>query len=115
MPDASERRHAVVIAIRTTDADVIARAAREEDLDLGCRPAPTRDPDGTWVLTARVPAEAVERLRLRGYAFEVVGDPVARARERLAEIGDAEAFEQGRPSRRGLVSGRPPGTAAPGS
>lgn len=109
MPDSSERRHFVVIAIRTLDAAVIARAIREEDLDLGCRPTPAQEPDGTWVLMARAPAEAVESLRLRGYAFEVVGDPLARARERLAEVGDAESFERGRPSRQGLVTGSPPG------
>ena len=70
---------------------------------------PDTDADGALIVDAFVPAAMVATLRGDGFEVDVVEDVTASVRERQAEVGRADLFERGRPSRRGLVSerGRP--------
>jgi hypothetical protein len=66
------------------------------------------------MVDAFVPAAMVDSLRSEGFEVEVVEDVTAAVRARQAEVGRADLFERGRPSRRGLAAeGRPDRPEAP--
>jgi len=103
MPEPVDGSHIVQVAVRVADDEKLRRLLADPSVDFGCRASGARGPDGTVRVDAFVPASMVTRLREAGYAVEVVADVTANIQERAAEVGRADLFERGRPSRRGLV------------
>jgi hypothetical protein len=75
---------------------------RRGEFDFGDHPNITPNPDGTAQLTLFVSQAQVETLRGEGYEIEVGANLSARARERLAEVGQGDRFEGGKVPPRGL-------------
>lgn len=76
---------------------------RRGEFDFGDHPSIEPDPDGrTARLTLFVSLRQVEMLRGEGFAVELGANQSARARERLAEIGEGDRFEGGRLAPKGI-------------
>jgi hypothetical protein len=80
-------------------------------LDFGDRPRVSPNPDGTGVLDLFLTRGQIDGLRADGFPVDVGRNLSARARERLAEVGQGDRFEGGRVAPRGLgrkVGGKRP-------
>jgi hypothetical protein len=64
-------------------------------LDYGDRPNFDRGPDGTGNLDLFLSHDQIEGLRGEGIEVDVVNNQSARARERMAEVGEGDRFEGG--------------------
>jgi hypothetical protein len=91
------------IEIHVRSGESLRRLLANPLVDFGCRAATRRCPDGVLVIDAFIAAPLVETLRRDGHEVDVVANASAVARERAVEVGRADLFERGRPSRRGLV------------
>jgi hypothetical protein len=101
---ADDQFHVRVTVTRDQATELFRRG-----LDFGDRPHVSPNPDGTGDLDLFLTRGQIEGLRADGYAVEVGRNLSARARERLAEVGQGDRFEGGRVAPRGLgrkVGGR---------
>lgn len=71
-------------------------------LDYGDRPHWTEGADGAGRLDLFVSRAQLEQLESEGYRVDIDSNQSARARERLAEVGEGDRFEGGRVPPRGL-------------
>jgi hypothetical protein len=78
--------------------ELIGRA----EFDFGDRPHWTEGPDRTGRLDLFVSRAQLTQLEGEGVRIEVDSNQSARARERLAEVGEGDRFEGGRIPPRGL-------------
>src|SRR6266568_4552441 len=69
---------------------------RRGGLDFGDRPNIRENPDGTGSLNLFVTRADIETFRAEGYEIEVGANLSARARDRLAEVGQGDRFDGGR-------------------
>jgi hypothetical protein len=107
MPEPAEYPHILKIALRVPSRERLQALLANASIDFGCRVAGRVADDGAIVLDAFVPAALVDSLRADGLEVEIVQDVTEAVRARQAEVGRADLFERGRPSRRGLVLDRP--------
>ncbi len=70
--------------------------------DYGDHPHFRRDPDGTGSLDLFVSREQIDGLRGEGIDVEIVNNQSARARERMAEIGEGDRFDGGKVAPTGI-------------
>jgi hypothetical protein len=105
--------YARVTVTREQAAELLRRG-----LDFGDRPHVSPNPDGTGDLDLFLTQGQIDGLRADGFAVEMGPNLSARARERLAEVGQGDRFEGGRTPPRGLgqkIGGRlQPGGGEPG-
>src|SRR6266702_923204 len=90
---------------------------RRGGLDFGDRPNIRENPDGTSSLNLFVTRADIETFRAEGYEIEVGANLSARARDRLAEVGQGDRFDGGRIPPQGIgrkIVGRGEGDAAHG-
>lgn len=71
-------------------------------LDYGDRPNFAPSPDGTGSLDLFVSREQIERLRDDGIEVDIVNNQSARARERLADVGEGDRFDGGKVAPTGI-------------
>ena len=107
MPEPAELPRIVKIALRVGSRERLRALLANTSIDFGCRLAGHTAADGALVVDAFVTAAMVDSLRRDGYEVDVIEDVTAAVRERQAEVGRADLFERGRPSRRGLLLDRP--------
>jgi hypothetical protein len=109
--DQSQRNEAIppdLYAARiTASRETLTKVMREFALDVGCRPHPKMNPDGTATLLVYATEERIGELRAAGYGVERGENVSAIGRERQAEVGKGDRFEGGRVAPRGL--GEKPG------
>jgi hypothetical protein len=103
MPEPADTADFLQIEIRVQSAESLRRLLANPLVDFGCRAATRRRPDGVVVIDAFIAAPLVDTLRRDGHEVDVVANASAVARQRAEEVGRADLFERGRPSRRGLV------------
>ena len=103
MPEPADTPDVLQIEIRLQGGESLRRLLANPLVDFGCRAATRRRPDGVVVIDAFIAAPLVDTLRRDGHEVDVVANASAIARERAVEVGRADLFERGRPSRRGLV------------
>jgi hypothetical protein len=96
------------VTLRVGSLERLQTLIDRASIDLGCRVSGRRGADGALTVDAFVSAAMVESLRGEGVEVEVVEDVTAAVRARQAEVGRADLFERGRPSRRGLAVEREP-------
>ncbi len=89
------------VRIKVTRGQVGELLGRGE-FDFGDRPIVTSNADGTGSLDLFVTRAQIEALRAEGYEVAVGLNLSARARERLAEVGQGDRFEGGQIPPRGL-------------
>ena len=65
-------------------------------LDYGDRPNFDRGPEGTGNLDLFLSRDQIEGLRGEGIEVEIVNNQSARARERMAEVGEGDRFDGGK-------------------
>ncbi|HET7495258.1 MAG TPA: hypothetical protein VFJ80_07400 [Candidatus Limnocylindrales bacterium] len=92
-----------VFAVRAkvTEDQAVELIGRGE-FDYGDRPHFTTRPDGSGNLDLFVSNDQIERLRADGIEVEVVNNQSARARERMAEVGEGDRFEGGKVAPTGI-------------
>jgi hypothetical protein len=105
---ADDLPHVLKVTVRVGTRERLQALIERASLDLGCRVSGRTGAGGALIVDAFVPAAMVDSLRREGYEVEVVEDVTAAVRERQAEVGRADLFERGRPSRRGLAAERRP-------
>jgi len=97
--------------------DQVDELLRRGEFDFGDHPTITPNPDGTGNLDLFVTRSQIEALQAAGYELEVGLNLSARARERVAEVGQGDRFDGGRVPPRGLgrkIGGRSgPGDGKP--
>jgi hypothetical protein len=86
----------------TGSRETIVRLMQSFDLDVGCRPHPEVNPDGSVTLLAYADEERMSRLRAAGYRVERGENVSAVGRQRQAEVGVGDRFMGGRIAPRGL-------------
>lgn len=91
----------------TGSRETIVRLMQSSELDVGCRPHPEVNPDGSVTLPAYADEERIGRLRAAGYKVERGENVSALGRQRQAEVGKGDRFMGGRIAPRGL--GKKPG------
>jgi hypothetical protein len=94
----------------TGSRETLAKLMQEPDLDVGCRPHPELNPDGSGTLLAYATEARIRELQAKGYRVERGENVSAVGRERQAEVGKGDRFEGGRIAPRGL--GEKPGRGA---
>jgi FMN phosphatase YigB (HAD superfamily) len=98
-----EERDDDLFAIRVkVQPEQAENLVRRGDFDFGDHPHLTPNPDGSSSLNLFVPKTQIEALEREGYEVEVVSNQSARARERLAEVGQGDRFEGGKVAPRGI-------------
>jgi hypothetical protein len=107
MPEPAGFPHVLKIALRVGTRERLQALIESASIDFGCRVAGHTAADGALVVDAYVPAAMVDTLRRDGFEVDVIEDVSAAVREGRAEMGRADLFERGRPSRRGLVGDAP--------
>jgi hypothetical protein len=113
-PERVEDQFAVRVKVARGQADELLGRG---EFDFGDHPNIEPNPDGTAILTLFASQAQVEALRGEGYEIEVGANLSARARERVAEVGQGDRFEGGKIPPRGIGrkiggSGKPGGGAA---
>jgi hypothetical protein len=98
-----DERHDDIFAVRVT----VQRGQAEElvrrgEFDFGDHPHVTPNPDGSSGLDLFVSRPQIETLRREGFQVEVGSNQSARARERVAEVGQGDRFEVGRVPPKGI-------------
>ena len=106
MPEPAEFPQILRVVLRVGSRERLQALIASASIDFGCRLSGHADADGALIVDAFVPAAMVATLRRDGFEVDVVEDVTASVRERQAEVGRADLFERGRPSRRGLVGER---------
>lgn len=92
--------------------DQADKLLRRDDLDFGDHPGFSVNPDGIGSIDMFATRADVAALQAEGYEIEVGANLSARARDRLAEVGQGDRFEGGRIPPRGIgrkIGGRGPG------
>lgn len=107
MPDATDLPHILKVMLHVGSRERLQALIESASIDVGCRVSGHTGAGGALVVEAFVAAAMVDTLRRDGIEVEVVEDVTAAVRERQAEVGRADLFERGRPSRRGLAVDRP--------
>jgi hypothetical protein len=107
-----EERDGDIFAVRArvTEEQALELVGRG-GLDYGDRPNFDRGPDGTGTLDLFLSRDQIEGLRGDGIEVEVVNNQSARARERMAEVGEGDRFDGGRVLPTGIgrkIGGRGP-------
>ena len=98
-PERADDQFAVRVKVASGQADKLLRRG---EFDFGDHPNIKPNPDGTAILILFVSQAQVEALRGEGYEIEVGANLSARARERLAEVGQGDRFEGGKVPPRGI-------------
>jgi hypothetical protein len=92
-----------VFAARITGTrEALVKILQEFELDVGCRPHPKMNLDGTATLLVFASDERIAELRAAGYGVERGENVAAIGRERQADVGKGDRFEGGRVAPRGL-------------
>ena len=86
----------------TSTRETIDKLMREFELDVGCRPHPEANPDGTGTILVYASEERIRQLKAAGYDVKQGQNVSALGRERQAEVGKRDRFEGGRVVPRGL-------------
>jgi len=86
----------------TGDRETIEKLMKEPEIDLGCRPHPEVNPDGTGTLLVYASEERIARLEAEGYKVERGENVSELGRQRLKEVGQGDRFKGGRVMPRGL-------------
>lgn len=86
----------------TGDRETIDKLMKEPGVDLGCRPHPEANPDGTGTLLVYVSEERIAELEAEGYKLERGENVSELGRQRLKEVGEGDRFEGGRVTPHGL-------------
>jgi hypothetical protein len=95
----ADDRFVARVTVSAAQADELLR---REGLDFGDHPSIVVHPDGTGRLTVFVTRRQAQALEREGLRVELGANMSARARERLAEIGQGDRFEGGRIVPRGI-------------
>lgn len=95
------------VARITGSRETLARLMQEFELDVGCRPHPEANPDGSGTLLVYATEERIRELRAAGYRVEPGENVSAVGRQRQAEVAQGDRFGGGRVAPRGL--GEKPG------
>jgi hypothetical protein len=90
---------AVRVKVQPGQAEELLRRGQ---FDFGDHPHVTPNPDGSSGLDLFVPRSQIDGLQSEGYEVEVASNQSARARERVAEVGQDDRFEGGRVPPRGI-------------
>lgn len=102
-PQRSEAIPQDLFAARITGSrETLAKVMQQFELDVGCRPHPDVNPDGTSTLLVYATEERIRELQAAGYRVERGENVSAVGRERQAEVGKGDRFEGGRIAPRGL-------------
>jgi hypothetical protein len=86
----------------TGDRATIDKLMKEPGIDLGCRPHPEVNLDGTGTLLVYASEERIAKLEAEGYKLERGENVSELGRQRLKEVGEGDRFEGGRVTPRGL-------------
>jgi hypothetical protein len=86
----------------TGSRETLAKVMQEFELDVGCRPHPEVNPDGSGTLLVYATEEGIRKLQAAGYRVERGENVSAIGRERQAEVGKGDRFEGGRIAPRGI-------------
>ena len=86
----------------TGSRETIIKLMQEFRLDVGCRPHPEVNPDGSVTLLVYATEELIRELRATGYSIERGENVSALGRLRQGEVGQGDRFEGGRVAPRGL-------------
>lgn len=116
-PQGSERDDDKFAARVKVTRDQADKLLRRDDLDFGDHPGASLNPDGTGTIHVFATRADIAALQAEGYEIEVGANLSARARERLAEVGEGDRFEGGRIPPRGIgrkIGGRGEGGRAKG-
>ena len=90
------------VLIQVPDGARLAEVLAAPGLDFGCRPHPSRSPNGDYAIVAYAAEADVDKLRTRGFRIEVLGDALEEARRAQATVGKGDRFEGGRITPHGL-------------
>ena len=97
-----------LFAARVTGSrETLTRFMREGGLDMGCRPHPEMNPDGTGTLLVYATEARIRELQAAGYSVEPGENVSELGRQRRTEVGEGDRFKGGRVAPRGL--GKKPG------
>jgi hypothetical protein len=91
----------------TGSRETLARLMQAFELDVGCRPHPETNPDGSGTLLVYATEERIRELRAAGYSVEPGENVSAVGRQRQAEVAQGDRFSGGRVAPHGL--GEKPG------
>jgi hypothetical protein len=94
--------HDLYAARITGSREILAKLMQEFELDVGCRPHPEANPDGTGTLLVYATQERIRELQAAGYNVERGENVSAVGRERQAEVGKGDRFDGGRITPHGL-------------
>jgi hypothetical protein len=112
-PNQSQRNEEIppdLYAARITGTrESLATLLQKFELDVGCRPHPVVNPDGSSTLLVYATQERIRELQAAGYRVEPGENVSALGRERQAEVGEGDRFKGGRIAPRGLGEKRGPG------
>ena len=86
----------------TGTRETLVKIMQAFELDVGCRPHPRMNPDGTATLLVYATEERIGELRAAGYGVERGENVSAIGRDRQADVGKGDRFEGGRIAPRGL-------------
>ena len=115
---ADEREDDVFAARIRVDPERARTILESDRFDFGDRPRITPNADGTDSLDLFVTRAQAAELEADGIAVELGHNQSARARERIAELGDDDRYESGREIPRGIGrkvgGGSGPGSAGTG-
>ena len=86
----------------TGTREVIEKLMKEPGIDLGCRPHPEVNADGSATLLVYADEARIAELQAAGYSLERGENVSELGRERRKEIGEVYRFEGGRVVPRGM-------------
>jgi hypothetical protein len=86
----------------TGTPETFAKLLQAFELDVGCRPHPELNTDGTASLLVYATEERIRALQSAGYKVERGENVSAVGRERRAEIGEGDRFKGGQIPPRGF-------------
>jgi hypothetical protein len=105
-PDGTNQNEAIpddLYAARITGSrETLAKLMQEFELDVGCRPHPEVNPDGSGTLLVYATDERIREIQAKGYRVERGENVSAVGRERQAEVGKGDRFQGGRIAPRGI-------------
>jgi hypothetical protein len=102
MPDDERDDDKFAVRVKVVQRDQADELLRRGEFDFGDHPNVTPNPDGSGGLALFVSRAQIEALQGEGFDVEVLSNQSARARERVAEVGQGDRFEGGKVPPRGI-------------
>ena len=92
-----------IFAVRVrVSSEQAQRLVESGDYDTGDHPRFAAERDGTGRLDLFMTRAQADELRGRGIELEIVSNQTARARARIAELGEGDRYEEGTVTPRGI-------------